>query len=78
MAFQIKKINAVYFVKGKYNPCHAQEITLFFKQIIQSGERVLIRMDELLDTDGSFIQELKRLKRNLSNPDTLRWYKRER
>jgi len=58
--------------------CHAQEITLFFKQIIQSGERVLIRMDELLDTDGSFIQELKRLKRNLSNPDTLRWYKRER
>ncbi|AUC77939.1 hypothetical protein CW736_00285 [Nonlabens sp. MB-3u-79] len=67
MALEIKNIEGVIYLSGTASSSHIPEVLNFFKSLLETDKNVMVNLCDVKSGQDSLLQELKRLKNNLSD-----------
>ena len=67
MELTINEINNIHYVKGNCSESHLKTIKCYILEKLQNGNKVVINLDELKDTNHKAVYMIQRLKKVLVN-----------
>ena len=75
MKLTINEINTVHYLKGNYEESQLKDIKCYILDKLQDGNKVMLNLDALEDTDHQVVYMIQRLRKALVNRRQLQYTK---